>query len=256
MGILRRGHRYMGLLAMVFVAYIAATGILLNHSDRLGLGKIAVSNRHLLRLYGVTFEPPTEGYMLGAYWISHCQNHIFFDDRPTVASTAGIIGAMALNNDYFVFTEDHLYRFDSGGELIEKVGAELGLPRTIQRCGIASADVIVQSEGKIFRADPERLEWRVSPSEIVTWTTPSRLPESVRDRLRVAYRGAGFSLERVLLDLHSGRIFKCLGVWIADAVAIAMILLSITGLSMHFLYKPSVLKNGEPTREKTNGGEA
>ncbi len=48
------------------------------------------------------------------------------------------------------------------------------------------------------------------------------------------YRGEGLSLERLLLDLHSGRIFGSIGVLVYDLLALALGFLSISGLVLWF----------------------
>ena len=48
--------------------------------------------------------------------------------------------------------------------------------------------------------------------------------------LQAAYRGYGLTLERVLLDLHSGRVLGSAGVLLVDAAAILFLLLAISGL--------------------------
>ena len=47
--------------------------------------------------------------------------------------------------------------------------------------------------------------------------------------LRAQYRGRGLTVERVLADVHSGRIFARAGTLIMDAVAVFMIVLSLSG---------------------------
>ena len=47
-----------------------------------------------------------------------------------------------------------------------------------------------------------------------------------------AYRGSGLSLERVILDLHSGRIVGQWGVYVVDGAALLFLALVITGLWM------------------------
>lgn len=64
------------------------------------------------------------------------------------------------------------------------------------------------------------LKWR--------WPLPHR-PNKREAALR-AFRGEGIPLYRVLLDLHSGRLFGTLGVWIVDAAAVAMLFLTMTGV--------------------------
>jgi len=47
--------------------------------------------------------------------------------------------------------------------------------------------------------------------------------------LRNHFRGEVLPVERVLLDLHSGRFFGKIGPWLFDIAAALLILLSLTG---------------------------
>ena len=44
------------------------------------------------------------------------------------------------------------------------------------------------------------------------------------------YRGRGLSWERLLADLHSGRILGAAGTYFMDFIALSLIVLSMTGL--------------------------
>ena len=48
--------------------------------------------------------------------------------------------------------------------------------------------------------------------------------------LEAAWRGKGLTVERVLLDLHSGRILGKVGPLLMDLVAVFLIVLSLSGL--------------------------
>jgi len=62
--------------------------------------------------------------------------------------------------------------------------------------------------------------------------TPLALPPELEEKLMQAYRGSGLSLERVILDLHSGRIVGQWGVYVVDGAALLFLALVITGLWM------------------------
>jgi hypothetical protein len=50
------------------------------------------------------------------------------------------------------------------------------------------------------------------------------------ESLGLLYRGRGLSLERLLLDLHSGRVFPRTSPWLLDMVGIGLVALSLFGL--------------------------
>jgi hypothetical protein len=48
--------------------------------------------------------------------------------------------------------------------------------------------------------------------------------------LKEQYRGRGLSVERVIADLHSGRVIGIVGPFVMDVVAVLLIVLSLSGL--------------------------
>ena len=79
-------------------------------------------------------------------------------------------------------------------------------------------------------ADEHILDWDVIFNEDIQWTQQYTLSDDEIEELLVAYRGNGLKLERVILDLHSGRIFGSYGLYLMDAAAIALLWLSLSGL--------------------------
>ena len=67
-------------------------------------------------------------------------------------------------------------------------------------------------------------------NEGITWAQKTTLNDTKMAVLLESFRGRGLTLERVLLDLHSGRIFGEYGTYIMDAAAVALLWLSCSGL--------------------------
>ena len=74
------------------------------------------------------------------------------------------------------------------------------------------------------------LQWQESIVTNTQWMAPVTPPSILFSALAAEYRGAGLSVERLLLDLHSGRIGGALGVWIVDATGILVLILAASGL--------------------------
>jgi len=51
------------------------------------------------------------------------------------------------------------------------------------------------------------------------------------------YRGKGLPGERVILDIHSGRILGYVGVLLVDFMAILFLLLAMSGIWMWYKYR-------------------
>jgi hypothetical protein len=64
---------------------------------------------------------------------------------------------------------------------------------------------------------------------------PDTLPADIRAQIPAPERW--LSWERLLLDLHSGRLFGQAGVWIVDAVGVLLITLASSGTLMWWFHR-------------------
>jgi len=77
------------------------------------------------------------------------------------------------------------------------------------------------------------VDWHRLPPDAkanITWSRAQLLPDAQRNVLNQEVRGGGLPLYRILLDVHSGRIFSDVGRFVMDGAAVLLIILSITGL--------------------------
>ncbi len=51
----------------------------------------------------------------------------------------------------------------------------------------------------------------------------------MRKKWKASFSGGGIPLDRVILDLHSGRFFGTIGKWIYDITVVGVLALSATG---------------------------
>jgi uncharacterized iron-regulated membrane protein len=71
--------------------------------------------------------------------------------------------------------------------------------------------------------------------------------------LQRSYRGIGLSAERVMLDLHSGRILGRAGVYLVDAAAIVFLLLAVSGTWLWARRQASIRAHRRKTRMTAAG---
>jgi len=127
--------------------------------------------------------------------------------------------------------QSELLIFTPSGELIEHVTGTEGLPSGIEAIGVTdNYQLAVRSGNGIYTTNEDFLFWRARPSAIVIWSDNSTLPASTYQSLLELYRGQGLKLERVLLDLHSGRLFGNFGIYFTDFVAVLIIFLALSGV--------------------------
>jgi len=223
-------HRRIGLFALLLVIILAITGIMLNHTEQFRLDETYVDNSWLLNWYGIEPEDEPIAYRTGEHIISSWHDQLFFDDTAITDLEQNIHGAIAGEQFIVVALDNELILLSFDGELIERVSTSISFS-DIQRLGTKyQRPVIETSEPLYYIADEHILDWDVISNENIKWTEQYSLTEEEYDKLLVAYRGNGLKLERVILDLHSGRIFGSYGVYLMDAAAIALLWLSLSGL--------------------------
>lgn len=227
-------HRRVGLLALILIIILAITGIMLNHTERFKLDETYISSSWLLSWYGIEPENKPISYRVknndSNHVISAWQQQLFFDDTAITTLQQSIHGAIAAEQFIVVALDNEIILLSFDGEFIERVSTSISFSN-IQRLGMKyRRPVIETSEPLYYMADEHILDWDVIINEEIEWTEKYTLSEEEYDQLLTAYRGSGLKLERVILDLHSGRIFGQYGIYLMDAAAIALLWLSLSGL--------------------------
>ena len=100
----------------------------------------------------------------------------------------------------------------------------------LKAIGTGGGELVVQTpDGPFSSADV--LSWRPGAPKVVAWSIPTPLAAS--DREAYARRLApAISLQRILLDLHSGRFLGRFGPLFFDVVAIFLTILALSGAWM------------------------
>ena len=227
-------HRRIGLLAMLLVIILSITGIMLNHTEKFRLDETYVNNTWLLNWYGIKPKDEPVSYRVvkqaQSHIISAWNKQLFFDDIAITTLEQDMHGAIAAEQFIVVALDNEIILLSYKGEFIERVSTSISFSN-IQRLGKKyQRPVIETSEPLYYIADEHILDWDVISNEDIEWTEQYSLDEDEYEKLLVAYRGNGLKLERVILDLHSGRIFGDFGVYLMDAAAIALLWLSFSGL--------------------------
>jgi hypothetical protein len=227
-------HRRIGLIALSLVVILAITGIMLNHTESFKLDETYVNNSWLLDWYGIEPEDEPISYRVknnqSSFIISLWQNQLFFDNDAIINLEQNIHGAIGAEQFIVIALDNEIILLSYEGELIERLSTNISFSN-IQRLGMKyKRPVIETSEPLYYMADEHILDWDVIINEDIKWTEQYKLNENEHQQLLLAYRGNGLKLERVVLDLHSGRIFGIYGIYLMDAAAIALLWLSLSGL--------------------------
>jgi len=231
---LHRWHRRAGVFGGVFLFWLAISGMLLNEAPTLGLDQARIGWPWLMRIYGLHETKPDNGYSIDGHWLVAVGDEIRWDGRiVSGADPATPIGAVLLDGVIYVASADRLTLLKaSDGSRVDELGAE-SLPATpLRRIGQIDGILVLESGLQTVSQyrSPDALSWQLAPaSEIgaVTWSQAGTLPPAARE---AATLRPSLPLNRVLADVHSGRIAGPVGVKLIDLVGLAAIILSVTGL--------------------------
>lgn len=232
-GGLRQLHRWLGLSAAVFLVFLALTGLALNHSEQLGLREYTVKHSLLAPWRKVPVPEFGPSFRAGDAAFTQLGSHLYRNAEPLAETDSELVGAARIADYELVATHDEVYLLDAAGELLEILGAADGVPRDIDAIAAGAGALVIRTAGGgIGRLDLKQLHWQAGAPGAHAWVQPRALPETLRSALLQRYRGAGLPLDRVLLDLHSGRFLGRWGVVFVDGVALLAVVLALSGIWM------------------------
>lgn len=227
-----RWHRRTGLMAALFVLILAISGLLLNHTSSLELDKHIVDSRMLQTWYGIELPDPPRHFKADYHTLSQHGEQLFIDGQPRLRQQPQLIGVATNPMLMALAFEQELLLISPEGELIERITELPGTGNTITAIGWnKNKQFALQLADNIFIADQDLLNWQKQIDEqSIDWSQPIMVGADLENEIIAAYVNHDLNYERLLLDLHSGRLFGSWGPYLMDCAALAMILLTFSGL--------------------------
>ena len=225
-------HRYMGVSAAVFVLIVAVTGLLLNHTEDFQFDSDHIKSDWVLDWYGIRAPDSMQSFLAGDRHLTLMGEHLYLNRREIEGSYRQLLGAVLFNDTFIVAMSHTILLLTPRGEIIEQLQDKDGVPAGIEQIGIdADGAVIVRTSHDYYQPDADFIHWKKADKDFtrVRWAKPSLLEPRLKNALQRHYRGEVLPVERVILDLHSGRFFGRLGPWLFDAAAVLLMLLSLSG---------------------------
>lgn len=230
-------HRWLGLVAVLFVLLFAVTGLALNHTEQLKLDQRHFSGDFWLDLYQIDRHVRVQGLEVDGRWFSHARGRLYMDDR-FIGPGVEPVDAIRLDQWWVLAGPTRLWLLDDNGVLLEKVEAS-SLPGRIIDIEADKDALLLLTPYAAFRGDLDSLQWRPVAGLTAVTATKQQPPEAIHASIVSDVLRQALSLERLMLDLHSGRLFGQLGIYVMDAAAVSLIVLGLTGLWLWLRYRRS-----------------
>ena len=226
-------HRWLGGISALFLVSLALTGLALNHTERLGLDRVQLDAGWLLQRYNMESGKDIISYRVDETTMLSRMGESLFINAVPLGRAGEPVGVLSGEDILVVATAKSLFLLTPDAELVETMDTTALPFEGIQFLGRdGGGQPLVVAEGQAWLPDAAWLEFtpQSGPFSVLP-LEPATLPPDLQAELLRQHRGEGVSLYRVLLDLHSGRLFGWGGRTLMDLSAVAILILVGTGLS-------------------------
>ncbi len=238
--VLRQWHQRAGLFSFLFMAWLGFSGVLLNQSASWGLDAIRVKSEALMAMYGLYAQVPESGYFSSGHWLVSTTENTVIDGQALEQHIPSPLGFVAIDSmgsrQLYVATKEKLTLADGDGNVIDEISDYMLPVAAIQQIGLlpASGDqparLAVQGGGIYGTSDG--MSWnKIESPEQVQWSSLKEIDDGMKAQV-LPFAKPTVALEQVIIDLHSGRLFGWFGPYVINAVGVACIWLSVSGVWM------------------------
>nr|WP_281423955.1 PepSY-associated TM helix domain-containing protein [Oceanobacter mangrovi] len=225
-------HRRAGLLVVPIILMLTITGILINHSQQLGFARQPVFSALIGWLYGVEPQTAKRGFSSADSWISQLGQTIYLNEQPLAECHSQLLGALFWQQTHAVLCDNRITLFLPDGQAVEELA---GLPVAATALGLIdnNGETTLALAAPVWYLDQNAWQWQTAENgafQQVQWASSEALPAALAEHLNQQQPLPGINVERVLLDLHSGRLFGQTGVIIIDLASLLFAFLALSGL--------------------------
>ena len=183
----------MGIVSALFVVLLSISGLALHHSLSLGLNARFTNSDLLLNWYDIEVPDITLSYTVDEHSISLIADALYFDDIRIPGMFSTLQGL---------------------------VGTSFGYLGT----------VYVSTREAALQVNLNTLQWVNAEASIRSFNTLAKLDGDKTAAIQKDYGDSLLSWERLILDIHSGRVLGGMGVFLVDLMAILFVLMAMTGV--------------------------
>ncbi len=223
---IRRWHARMGVAVALFFVVLIVTGLALNHTEGLNLARTPIQSEALTRWYGLPAPQLLAVYEAEGQFIATPQIWLYQNHRLPEGG-GPVIGVVRTRDMLVVATALTLSLYTPTGERIDSLRGT-ALPHTpITGLGHTMNAIVLKTPYGMF-SSVDGVAWQAISSGDIVWsraqtTDPQTLAHTNPQLV------PSLPLERIVLDLHSGRLFGSYGPLLMDAAALVLFVLSLSG---------------------------
>lgn len=214
----------------MFLVLISLSGLILNHADTLGMSRHA-AGPWLLRIYGVELPPVDSAFAAGGVLFATSTEALYANGAELAKNADRLIGAVVADGGIVAATGNEFFVTNSDAMLIERFAPELAGP--MKSLGTDGQTIFVATQDGYSEFDPQRMSLSAAANismDGIAWSQPATPSDEQAEQIGMAALGEAINWERVLLDLHSGRILPAVGRYIADLTALSLLYMCFSGL--------------------------
>ena len=221
-------HGLTGLISALVVVLLVFTGWALNHTEGLRLDERFIEGDWLLDLYGVSDTPAILEFSNDDLTVAQIGRSVFIGEQATGQWDGSLLGVVSHEGLIYLFSSSRLLLFTQEAELIEAVSLSARVTAVAEP--INAGIPLQASSGAVAILDMESLEITYPGLDLrPVWQRGVAVAQASHPSIVGKWRGQIISFEQFLLDLHSGRLFGSIGVWVIDAVGLVLLVLAGTG---------------------------
>lgn len=226
-------HRYIGLVSAIILIMLSITGIALNHTESLKLDSQMIKSNIILDWYGIQAPSELTSFNTKNSWLTQAKQSIYFNNTLLLKTEEQLIGAVETDIFIVVALNNSLQLLSLDGELIEQISVN-----SINKIGLTQQqEIVLKTNSETLISNDELVSWHPSNPVRVHWSIHSPPPKAISHNISHSFRASILPTERVILDLHSGRLFGLAGVIIVDISGVFLVLLALSGCAIWLKHK-------------------
>ena len=222
----RTGHRLLGLTGAAFLIVLVITGVAAQHPTALGLDQRYVQSPSLLAWYGISAPDVAVMYVDQGIGYAQLDEKIYRGQQQLDAVEGELRGVTTISGVSLVATTLGVWLYDAEARFIDRFDP----PGEPLRLGTNGNVALLETDQGTFLADVDFLSWGAADASQAKWASTHQPTEEQNRTFQKLYLEEVVSWERLLIDLHSGRLFGWLGPYVMDAAALVLLIAAITGL--------------------------